>query len=85
MCLRLRHTPLKVQKMGVYYLLRLSDYGSSNYRSMQVVTAQSIRQALQQLNFEQVTNWGLIDLKMIYMLGLGLASALGRIHGVKNN
>ena len=85
MPLRLRHTPLKVQKMDSYYLLRLSDYGSSNYRSMQVVTAQSIKQALQQLNFEEVANWGLNDLKRIYMLGLGLASALGRIHGVENN
>ena len=85
MPLRLRHTPLKVQKMDLYYLLRLSDYGSSNYRSMQVVTAQSIKQALQQLNFEEVANWGLNDLKRIYMLGLGLASTLGRIHGVENN
>ena len=32
---------------------------------MQVVTAQSIKQALQQLNLEQVTNWGLDDLKRI--------------------
>ena len=72
MRLRLRHTPLKAQKMGLFYLLRLSHNGSPNYRSMQVVTAQSIKQALQQLNFEYVANWGLNDLKKIYMVGLGL-------------